>query len=58
MPDEVFAQVKTYPRFELGWNRLQALTKVVVALLVVAGLFGPEPPSSAAVEGTHATLRR
>lgn len=49
MPVEPFATVKTYPRFERGWNRLQVATEIVVALIVVAGLlglFGTGPLSS------------
>ena len=59
MPDELFAAVKTYPRFELGWNRLQALTEVVVAIVVAAGLlglFGTGPLSSATAEGANKAI--
>lgn len=50
MPEEPFATVKTYPRFELGWNRLQLSIEVLVAVVVAAGLlglFGTGPLSSA-----------
>ena len=40
MPEELFASVKTYPRFERGWNRLQMAIEILVALIVLSGLLG------------------
>lgn len=40
MDDGPFAQVKTNPRFELGWNRLQTAIEIFVGLVVAAGLLG------------------
>ena len=56
MPNELFAEVKTYPRFELGWNRLQTAIEILVATVVVAGLlglFGTGPLSSATTQGSN-----
>ena len=50
MNEMPFASVKTSRRFELGWNRLQGVIEIVVAIVVVAGLlglFGTGPLSSA-----------
>ena len=57
MPEELFARVKTYPRFERGWNRLQMAIEILVALIVLSGLlglFGTGPLSSATATGPNA----
>ena len=35
-----YAAIKSNPRFELGWNRLQSAIEIFVTFVVVAGLLG------------------
>ena len=59
MSDELFASVKTFPRFERGWNRLQLAIEILVALIMLSGLlglFGTGPLSSATATGPKAAV--
>jgi hypothetical protein len=50
MSDVDFADVTPHQRFERGWNRLQTIIEIIVALIVFAGLlglFGDGPLSTA-----------
>ena len=50
MSEPAYAQVKTSQPFELGWNRLQSIIEIFVAVIVVTGLvgvFGSGPLSTA-----------
>ena len=60
MNEPPFALVKTNPRFELGWNRLQGIVEIGVAIVVAAGLlglFGTGPLSSGTVQVPGRSIR-